>query len=394
VIDRWSGREAHALRQAMRMSIDDFAAHAQVSPRSVARWAQRGVHIRLRWDVQRLLDGVLAAAGPQVQARLTELLASPEHPRSLDRPTLHALIDAMLHPARPGPEAPRLIHLERAVARTHMAVQSCQYARAGDELPGLMRLVAAAQATPDPRVPQRLCKLAAEVYWIATDLLLKLDDVPMAMLAAQRCEREARASGQPLAIAGADRATVRVLTRCGQQRHAASLARRAADRLASATGLDGPRPLSGYGALLLRGAIAHAGAGERSEAMLLLGEASGIAARLGEDANFGWTAFDPANVALHRMSALLSLGDAGMALHVAGELDPQRIRPLERRAAWHVGTARACHTLGKEADARAAIQRAESIAPDEIHLRPANLMLAEELGLRVDGRRSPGRTSR
>jgi len=399
VIVRWSGREAHALREAMRLSIDDFAAHAKVSPRSVARWAQRGMHIRLRWDVQRLLDGVLAAAGPQVQARLAELLTPPASPEAWPEaptpaPHLHALIDTMLDPPRPGREKPRLIHLERAIARTHMAIQSCRYARAGDELPDLMRLLASAQAHPDPAVTPRLCKLAADTYRVATDLLLKLDDVPMAMLAAQRCEREAGASGQPVAIAAADRATVRVLTRCGLQRHAAGLARRAADRLASTTNLDGPRPLSGYGTLLLRGAVAHAGAGERSEAMMLLGEASGIAARLGEDANFGWTAFDPADVALHRMSALLSLGDAGMALHVARELDPRRIRLLERRAAWHLGTARACHTLGKRADARIALRHAESIAPDEIHLRPANRTLAEELGLRVHGRRSPDRTSR
>lgn len=372
MIVRWSGREAHALRQAMHMSIDDFARHTEVSPRSVARWAQRGAQIRLRWDVQRLLDGVLADAGPQVQARLTALLSPPEEepPPSSKVDTHHGLIDALLTPAPPADGRPYLINLECSLARLHIAVQSCRYARAAADLPSLLRSIEGASP------PDRRGKLAADAYRLATDLLLKLDDVPMAMLAAQRASAAAATCGQPLAIAASTRATAGVLTRCGRFSHAAALARDAADRLASATSLDGPRPQSGYGALLLGGAVAHAAGGERAEAMRLLGEASGIAARFGEDANYGWTAFGPANVALHRMSALLSLGDPGLALHVAGELDPHRIRLPERRAAWHLGTARACHTLGRQADAHTALRHAGSISPAE------TLSLAAELGLK------------
>lgn len=168
---------------------------------------------------------------------------------------------------------------------------------------------------------------------------------------------------------------VRVLTRCGRPGQAAAVARDAAGRLASATSLDGPRPRSGYGALLLGGAVAHAAAGQRAEAMSLLGEATPIAAELGEDANYGWTAFAPANVALHRMSALLSLGDPGMALYVAKELDPQRIRLPERRAALHLETARACHTLGRRPEADAALRHASDISPAETRA------VATQLGL-------------
>jgi len=368
VIVRWSGREAHALRQAMRLSIDDFARHAEVSPRSVARWAQRGEQIRLRWDVQRLLDRVLAEAGPQVQARLTALLSPSQEqtppPSKVD--THQTLTDALLSPCPPA-EPPRLIHLERALARVHVAIQSCHYDRAAADLPGLIHLIEGAQ----PR--QRRGKLAADACRLATDLLLTLGDVPMAMLAAQRAEAAAATDGQPLAIAASAGATVRVLTRCGQESHAATLARGAADRLACATDLAGPRHQSGYGALLLGGADAHAARGQRNEAMTLLGEAAGFATRLGEHANFGWTAFDPANVALHRMSALLRLGDPGMALHVARELDPHQIRLPERRAAWHLDTARACHTLGRHAETLAALQNARTISPAETRLLAAEL---------------------
>ena len=126
MIVRWSGREAQALRQAMRLSIDDFASHAQVSPRSVARWAQRGPQIRLRWDVQRLLDRVLADAGPEVQARLASLLSGEEPPPPLSK--VDDLVGALLAPSAEG--NPRLIHLERSLARVHTDVQSCRYPQA------------------------------------------------------------------------------------------------------------------------------------------------------------------------------------------------------------------------------------------------------------------------
>lgn len=372
MIVRWSGREAHALRQAMHLSIDAFARHAQVSPRSVARWAQRGAQIGLRWDVQRLLDGVLAEAGPQVRERLAALLSSTLEDPSPSKVDNHhtALIDAMLAPS-PATEPVHLIHLERGLARLHMAVQSCRFPQAAAELPGLLRQIQGAHP------PDRRATLTAEAHRLAADLLLKLDDVPMAMLAAQRAEQAAHDCGHAIAIAAASRTTVRVLTRCGRTPQAATLARAAADRLAAATDLTGPRPQSGYGALLLGGAVAHAACGERTDAMRLLGEAAGIAAPLGEDANYGWTAFAPANVALHRMSALLSLGDPGMALHVAKELDPQRIRLPERRAAWHLGTARACHTLGRPAEAHTALRHASAISPDETRT------VAWELGLKT-----------
>lgn len=177
----WSGREAHALRQAMRLSIDGFARHAKVSPRSVARWAQLGARIRPRWDVQRLLDRVLADAGPEVQTRLTALLSAPT-PSSEAPSNVDALIDALVRPAPPPEGTTRLIHAERALARVHMALQSCRYAQASADLPDLIRLIAATSPV------RRRAKLTAEAYRICAELMLKLDDVPMAMLAAQRAE--------------------------------------------------------------------------------------------------------------------------------------------------------------------------------------------------------------
>jgi transcriptional regulator with XRE-family HTH domain len=385
VVAVWSGREAQALRAAMRLSIDDFAGRAGVSRRSVAKWSQLGTRTRLRWDVQRNLDQLLSSAGPEVHARLTELLERPERAPTGGTDPIWAstLVAALLDPPPPveGARARPLLHLERAIARARMALQACQYGIAVGEIVRLLPALAVAGADPQLAFPWRVRKIASDAYDVLAWLLLKLEEVPLAMLAAQRCEREAEASGQPLAIAAGRRATVRVLTRCGQEHHAATLAAQAADRLSESTALDGPRPLSAYGALLLRGAEAHACAGGRTEAMTLLGEAAAVARRLGMDGNFGWTAFGPTDVALHRISALLALGDPGMALHVARGVDPHRITVTERRVALHLDTAQAWHRLGNDPAARAALEWASTLAPDEVRLRSANRALAEQLKL-------------
>jgi transcriptional regulator with XRE-family HTH domain len=41
VIDHWTGRHAHALRAALRLTNEAFAEHLGVSPRTVTKWRER-----------------------------------------------------------------------------------------------------------------------------------------------------------------------------------------------------------------------------------------------------------------------------------------------------------------------------------------------------------------
>ena len=41
-ISSWTGREASALRQALRLSVRAFAEHLDVAPRTVSKWAKLG----------------------------------------------------------------------------------------------------------------------------------------------------------------------------------------------------------------------------------------------------------------------------------------------------------------------------------------------------------------
>ena len=58
-IRKWTGREARALREALRMSIRDFAARLGVSERAVSKWEAGGAAMTPRPDSQALLDTTL-----------------------------------------------------------------------------------------------------------------------------------------------------------------------------------------------------------------------------------------------------------------------------------------------------------------------------------------------
>ncbi|MFF4650898.1 SUMF1/EgtB/PvdO family nonheme iron enzyme [Streptomyces sp. NPDC001380] len=72
-VERWSGREVRALREAKRMSIRAFAAHLGVSDRMISKWEAGGEAIRPRPVNQAALDTSLAQSAPEVHARFSAL---------------------------------------------------------------------------------------------------------------------------------------------------------------------------------------------------------------------------------------------------------------------------------------------------------------------------------
>ncbi|MGH3802181.1 MAG: helix-turn-helix domain-containing protein [Pseudonocardiaceae bacterium] len=63
----WTGAETKALRQAMRLSIRDFAAHLGVGARTVNKWEARGATITLLPETQALMDTALDRAPDDVK---------------------------------------------------------------------------------------------------------------------------------------------------------------------------------------------------------------------------------------------------------------------------------------------------------------------------------------
>lgn len=70
---RWSGVEVRVLREAMRMSLRDFAAHLGVSARAVSKWEAGGEEIHPQPVNQAALDTCLARSDPDMQARFASL---------------------------------------------------------------------------------------------------------------------------------------------------------------------------------------------------------------------------------------------------------------------------------------------------------------------------------
>jgi hypothetical protein len=141
--------------------------------------------------------------------------------------------------------------------------------------------------------------------------------------------------------------------------------------------------------LLLKGVMASARLGDRAAARDLLADAGRAADRLGCDANHRWTAFGPANVALHRASSAVALGDGGDAVAHALGVDPSRLVAVERRAQRLIELAGGYGLWAKDGDALEALLEAERLAPEEVRAQPATRLLVGDL-LRRQRRRGTG----
>lgn len=73
-VGRWTGAETQALRQAMRLSLRDFAEYLGVAMRTVSKWEARGATIQLLPGSEELLDTTLGRVSEEVKARFYQLL--------------------------------------------------------------------------------------------------------------------------------------------------------------------------------------------------------------------------------------------------------------------------------------------------------------------------------
>jgi transcriptional regulator with XRE-family HTH domain len=80
VVGRWTGQEASALRQALRLTIRDFAEHLGVAERTVAKWEAGGSAMVPVPVMQAALDTVLERASDEAKGRFGMLLAATLDP--------------------------------------------------------------------------------------------------------------------------------------------------------------------------------------------------------------------------------------------------------------------------------------------------------------------------
>lgn len=94
-VDRWTGREAKLLREALRLSIRDFAARLGIGVRTVNKWEARQADITPLPHMQEVLDTALARASDEAKARFSAVARADVPEQNAQSPEL-PLQDATL----------------------------------------------------------------------------------------------------------------------------------------------------------------------------------------------------------------------------------------------------------------------------------------------------------
>jgi transcriptional regulator with XRE-family HTH domain len=247
------------------------------------------------------------------------------------------------------------------------AFESAAYEVVGRSLPGLLynsqrahRVYANAESA----------NVLAEVYQVTASTARKLGEFELAWIAGDRGIPAAEESGDRLLTATAAFRVANALLAIGRANAAYDLNVSFVDRLEPS--LRTPADLSVYGTMLLQAAIAGARKGDNRAVRDLLREAKEIADRTGPGRNDYRTEFGPVNVAIHRVSALVELGEGGAAVEAAASVPQQDLAQLrrERRANHLVDVARGYSQWGKRDTALETLLDAEQLAPAEVRCRP------------------------
>lgn len=257
--------------------------------------------------------------------------------------------------------------LRQMVDAGHVAYQAAHYGQVAAQLPTLL-------AGIDPVVRQRWPRhsdttaLYVSGYVLAAKLLRKLGAVDLAMLASDRAATSAMDSSS-----AADRAltayqVVAGLLRSDQVDDAETMAVNMASALGSELSQDDPELVSTVGALWLLAAVIAARRTDKWEALGRLDRAGELADLLGRDANYGWTAFGPTNVAIHRVTVAAELGEPGEALRAAQDVRPSELPEglVGRRGQLHIDLAWAYAQGKRDSDATLHLIEAEKIAPETL----------------------------
>ena len=262
--------------------------------------------------------------------------------------------------------APDLGALQRAVGEVFDAYQASRYAYVAGRTPLVLAdaLRASRSAAADDR--NRANALLALAYQTAVSVLTKLGETDLAWIAAERGLNAAQQTDNPIVIGSLFRSVAHALHSTGRFQGSVQLVQAAANVLEPQVGSRADDALlSVYGTLFLTGAVAAARADDRASATSFLNEAADCAGRLGRDANTMWTAFGPTNVAIHRMTAAMELGDVQVAVDLAPRIDASAL-PTERRVRHAIESARAYTARNRRDDALGVILEAEQLAPEQI----------------------------
>ncbi|MFJ9666331.1 helix-turn-helix domain-containing protein [Streptomyces sp. NPDC101219] len=371
---RTLGQRVKELRRAAGMSQSDLAA-AMARSESWVSQVERGVQPVERLSIlQALADALKVSvrelrpdAAPAEEAEPTE----PHGSNDLDglRVTLtgHPALGSLFEDL-PAEQVPSLTDFRQHVDEAWTLAHASSYAALSDHLAKLLPSIEAAVRYAPASDRTELHALRAKAYQVAAASFTRQDQADAAWVAADRALQAAELAGQPLEVVAS---LFRMAHAFMRQRHM----EQAEQAAKSAVAVMAPRAeapacpaeeLSLLGAMNLVLAVINSREGNRAETHEHIDRAREIAARLGEDRNDFDTEFGPTNVEIHAVSTAVELGDAGVALEVAQQVDASVLSP-ERQSRFLLDVARAHAQRRHVGEATAALLEAEALAPEQIH---------------------------
>lgn len=360
----------------MDEDIQQFLERVETTRRDVSL----ALHVALRANSRSQLDSVVSAVKQQLREQLAliedlkETMKRRELLRSIGTFGVPAMLPgsavraALTAPAPDGATL-SLTAIRSAVATLWEARQGSRYEQLAGSVPGALAAIQRRNATYDDAYDY-----LSLTYQAIAGSMAELQHHDVAWVASERGIVAAQQSGNATIVASAERRHAQTLSNMGRNAAAEQVARAAAEALSP----HNHSALSIYGALLNTCAIAAARQEKVAAASDYLIEAAQAAEHIGEGHNDLFTAFGPTNVALHRLSVAVEIGDGGSAIEQAKAIDVG-VLPPERQAHYSVDLAHAHIQEGKNDDALAILLEAEVLAPEEIRYHPTARALIASL---------------
>lgn len=259
--------------------------------------------------------------------------------------------------------------LRRDVDAAWLARQNCQYRDLSSDLPALVAKARAAVEQHDGDERSVALGMLSQALFLVSRVAEIVGDQETGYSASQAGYDAAYQSGDVLARGHAAYRYALPLLRSGRHAEAKDVCLAAAIRVEPQAGGEDKVAVSVYGALMLMGAISAARQSDRAGAQECLAEADRAAGRLGDASrNDWWTVFGAPNVALHRVSVAVELGETGLAVERAKDVDVSLFPPemVERRSRLSLELARCYAAEHKDEAAIHALLQAEALVPEEI----------------------------
>ncbi|MFB9377605.1 helix-turn-helix domain-containing protein [Kineococcus gynurae] len=255
--------------------------------------------------------------------------------------------------------------LTSQVADLWSAYQGSRFGYVTTQLPAVLRQGQVASDMSHGRDRNTVTGQLALAYQVAAATLTKVGESELSFICADRGVRLAEESEDLTVVDSLLRSVAHALLANARYDEAVRVVDSGLMRLQPTAGQATPSRLSMLGSLLLVAAMAAARADDPAEARGRLKQAEHHARRLGADANHLWSAFGPTNVAIHRVSIAMEVGD----VQVAADLGPRvntAAMPVERRVRHALEVARAFTSLNQADEGLRMLLTAEQDAPEQV----------------------------